>query len=92
MDYNLIYQELLSDIKNSKLSFDIKESLKDIYNDKNLIELINKYKETGDETIKKEIYNNEKFMKYKRLENETNLLIMKLNKIFKESSVVNENN
>ena len=37
MDYNLIYQELLSDIKNSKLSFDIKQALKDIYNDKQLI-------------------------------------------------------
>ncbi len=92
MDYNLIYQELLSDIKNSKLSFDIKESLNDIHNDKELIKLINKYKETRDETIKKEIYNNEKFMKYKRLENETNLLIMKLNKIFKESSDIYENN
>ena len=92
MDYNLIYQELLSNIKHSKLSFDIKQALKDIYNDKELIKLINKYKETGDETIKKEIYNNEKFMRYKRLENETNLLIMKLNKIFKESSDINENN
>ena len=92
MDYNLIYQELLSDIKNSKLSFNIKESLNDIHNDKELIKLINKYKETRDETIKKEIYNNEKFMKYKRLENETNLLIMKLNKIFKESSDIYENN
>lgn len=92
MNYNIIYQELLSDIKNSKLNFDIKESLNDIHNDKELIELINKYKETGDKTIKKEIYNNEKFMKYKRLENETNLLIMKLNKIFKESSDIYENN
>ena len=92
MDYNLIYQELLSDIKHSKLSFDIKESLKDVYNDKELIKLINKYKETRDEKLKKEIYNNEKFIRYKRLENETNLLIMKLNKIFKESSDINENN
>ena len=92
MDYNLIYQELLLDIKNSKLAFNIKKSLNDIYDDKELIELINKYKETGDETLKKEIYNNEKFMKYKRLENETNLLIMKLNKIFKESSDIYENN
>ena len=40
----------------------------------------------------KEIYNNENFARYKRLENETNLLIMKLNKIFKESSDINENN
>lgn len=92
MDYNLIYQELLLDIKNSKLAFNIKESLNDIYNDKDLINLINKYKETGNETIKKEIYNNEKFMRYKRLENETNLLIMKLNKIFKEIGERDENN
>ena len=89
MDYNLIYQELLLDIKNSNLAFNIRKSLNDIYNDKDLISLINKYKEAEDETIKKEIYNNEKFMRYKRLENETNLLIMKLNKIFKESSDIN---
>ena len=79
-------------IKNSKLAFNIKESLNDIYNDKDLIDFINKYKETRDETIKKEIYNNEKFIRYKKLENETNLLIMKLNKIFREVSDSNESN
>ena len=31
-------------------------------------------------------------MRYKRLENETNLLIMKLNKIFKEIGERDENN
>ena len=92
MDYNLIYKELLLDIKNSNLAFNIRKSLNDIYNDKDLISLINKYKEAEDETIKKEIYNNEKFMRYKRLENETNLLIMKLNKIFKEIGERDENN
>lgn len=92
MDYNLIYQELLLDMKNSNLAFNIRKSLNDIYNDKDLISLINKYKETGNETIKKEIYNNEKFIRYKRLENETNLLIMKLNKIFKEIGERDENN
>ncbi len=92
MDYNLIYQELLLDIKNSNLAFNIRKSLNDIYNDKDLISLINKYKEAEDETIKKEIYNNEKFMRYKRLENETNILIMKLNKIFKEIGERDENN
>lgn len=92
MDYNLIYQELLLDIKNSNLAFNIRKSLNDIYNDKDLISLINKYRETEDETLKKEIYNNEKFMRYKRLENETNLLIMKLNKIFKEIGERDENN
>ena len=92
MDYNVIYRELLLDIKNSKLAFNIKESLNDIYNDKDLIDFINKYKETRDETIKKEIYNNEKFIRYKKLENETNLLIMKLNKIFREVRDSNESN
>ena len=92
MDYNVIYRELLLDIKNSKLAFNIKESLNDIYNDKDLIDFINEYKETRDETIKKEIYNNEKFIRYKKLENETNLLIMKLNKIFREVSDSNESN
>lgn len=91
MDYNLIYQELILDIKNSKLTYNIKKSLNDIYNDKKLIANINKYKDTLDENIKKEIYNNEKFMRYKKLENETNLLIMKLNKIFKEIGDNNEN-
>ena len=92
MDYNVIYRELLLDIKNSKLAFNIKESLNDIYNDKDFIDFINKYKETRDEPIKKEIYNNEKFIRYKKLENETNLLIMKLNKIFREVSDSNESN
>ena len=84
MSYNLVYQELLSMIKRSEISFEIKKSLEDVYSDKELIEKINKYKETQDETLKKEIYNNEKFIYYKRLENELNLLILKLNNIFKE--------
>ena len=92
MDYNLIYQDLLFSINNSKLSYDIKESLKSIYNDKYLIDSINKYKVTNDESLKKKIYNNENFIRYKKLENETNLLIMKLNSIFKELGDSNENN
>ena len=84
MSYNLVYQELLSMIKRSEISFEIKKSLEDVYSDEELIEKINKYKETHDETLKKEIYNNEKFIHYKRLENELNLLILKLNNIFKE--------
>ena len=92
MDYNLIYQDLLFSINNSKLGYDIKESLKSIYNDKDLIDSINKYKVTNDESLRKKIYNNKKFMRYKKLENETNLLIMKLNNIFKELGDSNENN
>ncbi len=92
MNYNLIYQELLLDIKNSKLNFDVKNALNEIYNDKELVLLIDKYKETLDDSLKLKIYNNKKFMRYKRLENETNILIMKLNKIFKELGDAYENN
>ncbi len=92
MDYMLIYQELLSKIKNSKLNFSIKESLNDINNDKKLLESIKEYKVTNNESLRKEIYNNENFKRYKKLENETNMLILKLNNIFKESSDINENN
>ena len=87
MRYMLTYQELLLDINNSNLKFEIDRVLTDIYNDKRLIESINKYKESLDETLKKEIYKNESFVKYKRLENEVNMLILKLNKIFKELEV-----
>lgn len=87
MKYMLTYQELLLDINNSNIKFAIDRVLTDIYKDKRLIESINKYKETLDEKIKDEIYENESFVKYKKLENEVNMLILKLNKIFKELEV-----
>lgn len=87
MKYMLTYQELLLDINNSNIKFAIDRVLTDIYKDKRLVESINKYKETLDEKIKDEIYENESFVKYKKLENEVNMLILKLNKIFKELEV-----
>lgn len=87
MKYMITYQELLLDINNSNIKFAIDRVLTDIYKDKRLIESINKYKETLDEKIKDEIYENESFVKYKKLENEVNKLILKLNKIFKELEV-----
>lgn len=87
MKYMLTYQELLLDINNSNIKFAIDRVLTDIYKDKRLVESINKYKETLDEKIKDEIYENENFVKYKKLENEVNMLILKLNKIFKELDV-----
>ena len=87
MKYMITYQELLLDINNSNIKFAIDRVLTDIYKDKRLIESINKYKETLDEKIRDEIYNNESFVKYKKLENEVNMLILKINKIFKELEV-----
>ena len=87
MKYMITYQELLLDINNSNIKFAIDRVLTDIYKDKRLVESINKYKETLDEKTKDEIYENENFVKYKKLENEANMLILKLNKIFKELEV-----
>ena len=87
MKYMITYQELLLDINNSNIKFAIDRVLTDIYKDKRLVESINKYKETLDEKTKDEIYENENFVKYKKLENEVNMLILKLNKIFKELEV-----
>ena len=63
MKYMITYQELLLDINNSNIKFAIDRVLTDIYKDKRLIESINKYKETLDEKIRDEIYNNESFVK-----------------------------
>lgn len=84
MYYNLVYQELLYDIKNSNLTYQVREALNNIYSDKELLMDINKYKETLDDDLRYKIYNNEKFQNYKKLENDINMLILKLNKIFKE--------
>ena len=84
MYYNLVYQELLYDIKNSNLTYQVREALNNIYSDKELLKDINKYKETLDDDLRYKIYNNEKFQNYKKLENDINMLILKLNKIFKE--------
>ena len=52
------------------------------YSDKELIKLIELYHKNNSDSIRLSIYNNEKFKKYKTLENEFNMLILELNKIF----------
>ena len=84
MKYTLIYQNLLSIIDNSTLHNNISKSLDKIYKNKELLSLIEKYKITKNNNIRNQIYENKDFKEYKKLENETNLLKIKLNKIFKE--------
>ena len=84
MHYNLVYQELLYNIKNSNLTYQVREALNSIYSDLELLNDINKYKETSDWNLRCKIYSNEKFQNYKKLENDINMLILKLNRIFKE--------
>ena len=62
----------------------IKELNIKIKEDKNLNELITKYKKTQDEKIKKEIINNKLFKEYKLNETEINIIIMSINKELKK--------
>ena len=78
------YQKLLIMINNSYLVYNLKQCKEEIYQDQELITMIKKYHLTNDKTIRKKIYNNNKFINYKKKENELNLMIMKLNTIFKE--------
>lgn len=85
-----IYQELIYMIDNSIIKKEIKECLDDIYKDDELVNKIKRYHETYDEVLRKEIYNNNKYIKYKTLENRLNFLILSCNKYLGE--IKDENN
>ena len=85
-----IYQELIYMIDNSIIKKEINECLDDIYKDDELVNKIKRYHETYDEVLRKEIYNNNKYIKYKTLENRLNLLILSCNKYLGE--IKDENN
>ena len=85
-----IYQELIYMIDNSIIKKEIKVCLDDIYKDDELVNKIKRYHETYDEVLRKEIYNNNKYIKYKTLENRLNLLILSCNKYLGE--IKDENN
>lgn len=84
------YYELVDMINNSEIKSEIKKSLASIYEDKELIAKIDEYHNTYNETIRKEIYNDEKYKKYKMLENRLNFLILSCNKYLGE--IKDENN
>lgn len=84
MEVMICYQELLSLINNSELANQLRQAFSIISEDDELVSLINKYHNTKDDDIRNEIYNNDKFIKYKKLENEVNLLVLRFNSIFKE--------
>lgn len=84
------YYELVDMIDSSEIKSEIKKSLASIYEDKELIAKIDEYHNTYNETIRKEIYNDEKYKKYKMLENRLNFLILSCNKYLGE--IKDENN
>lgn len=84
-------EELIEKVENLKDSLDTCDKVKriksinsEIMKDKDLLELIKKYNETLDESIKKEIINHKLFLDYKHEETELNLLIMDINSRLKE--------
>ncbi len=84
------YYELVDMINNSEIKSGIKKSLASIYEDKELIAKIDEYHNTYNETIRKKIYNDEKYKQYKMLENRLNFLILSCNKYLGE--IKDENN
>ena len=70
-----VYQELIYMIDNSTIKNEVENSLDDIYNDVELVNKIKTYHET---------YNNNKYKRYKQLENRLNLLIFSCNKCLGE--------
>ncbi len=57
----------------------IKELQSKIYADKNLLLLIEEYKLSKKEDIKRQIYQNKEFCEFKRLENDINIMILEIN-------------
>ena len=78
------YQELIYMIDNSTIKKEIENSLEDIYNDVELVNKIKMYHENYNNNLRKEIYNNSKYKRYKQLENRLNLLIFSCNRCLGE--------
>lgn len=84
-------EELYEKIDNLKKTLDetstikeIKRLTKEISKNKELIELIEKYRYTQDERIKNQIISNEQFKEYKHQETELNFLILEINQELKK--------
>ena len=71
---NILKEELGKDTNIIK----IKNLNKLIKEDKELLDLISKYKITGSEEIKSKIVSNELYLEYKHYENEVNFIILKI--------------
>lgn len=76
-----VLKESLDDDKDIK---DIKFIQSEIENDQELLQLINEYSEYKNPKLKKQIIENEKFIRYKKLENKINYKILSINKSLSE--------
>ena len=62
----------------------LRELIKEINSNKELVSLIEKYNKTHDERIKQEILKYDIFLKYKHQETELNFLILEINQELKK--------
>ena len=81
-----LVDNLKKSLDNTKEVQDIKDYNKKISLDKDLLDKIKKYRETQDESLKKEILSNKLFQEYKDKEIDFNILILKINKELKRIS------
>ena len=82
--------KLIKSIDESNTINDIKESIKAIKENQELMHKLTKYNETYDEHLKKEILEYKEMINYRHNENELNYLILEINKRLKE--ITNESN
>lgn len=77
--------EILKDeLDKNKSIVNIKKLNKKIMEDKELITLLEKYKNTNNINVKEEIMSNKLFKKYKEEETNINFIILEINKRLKE--------
>lgn len=77
-------ENLITEIENTDLVKDLKISKKEVLNDKEIINLVEKYNEYNDKNIKNKLYENEKFKKFKEQETKLNILIIEINSKLKK--------
>ena len=83
-DLYLYLDKVKKELDESQVIKDYEESKKAVFENKELIALINKYHDTLSDSLKKEIYEYKEFVEYKQKENEVNFLILSINQILKE--------
>ncbi len=79
-------ENIKKELDNSKEVIHIKELNNKIKDNKELLNLIEKYNNTQSESIKEEIIKNEFFREYKLSENEINYIILEINSKLKQIS------
>ncbi len=82
------YQDLLHAIDTSILKKDVESTLRQIKEDQKLMTMLEEYRKFPSLALEKEIYQNKHYQDFKKLETETNLLIMQINFKFKQMKQV----